>query len=153
MSLPHQSPGTLITATIYDDIIDAVNANTVIATALGSGAAVSWTPTEAHISFASASGRYVKIGKLVVAFFALVWPSTGDTNPIQINGIPAVNNFSGASAGGGYFNINTFTSYDIAPQAQTGGSSIWIYDSSIVRVTNTVLTGIQIQGFVVYEGT
>ena len=43
-----------------------------------------YTPTANVITFASASGRYTKVGRLVTVQFDVTWPTTSDTNEARI---------------------------------------------------------------------
>ena len=47
-----------------------------------------WTPTSYSITYASASGSYVKIGQLVQAYFYILLPTTTDANNVNIVGLP-----------------------------------------------------------------
>jgi hypothetical protein len=46
-----------------------------------------FTPTS-NISFASATGTYTKIGRVVQIGIALTWPTTSDVNQVIISGLP-----------------------------------------------------------------
>ncbi len=47
-----------------------------------------WTPAGGAITLAAASGRYTKIGDTVHCFFEIVFPTTSDTNVVNITGLP-----------------------------------------------------------------
>lgn len=47
-----------------------------------------WTPTQAGITFASASGFYTKVGNLVTLTFIATWPTTSDTTAIKFTSLP-----------------------------------------------------------------
>jgi hypothetical protein len=55
-----------------------------------------WTPTGFGITFASASGKYTKVGNLVTCTFFAAFPTTADGNIAYITGLP----FVAASEGG-----------------------------------------------------
>jgi hypothetical protein len=47
-----------------------------------------WTPTGFGITFASATGKYTRIGNIVVCTFAVTFPTTADANVAYITGLP-----------------------------------------------------------------
>lgn len=61
-----------------------------------------WTPTGFGITFASASGKYTKVGNLVTCTFVAVFPTTADGNIAYITGLPFVANSDGGVGMSGY---------------------------------------------------
>jgi len=47
-----------------------------------------FTPTSSNITYSSATGRYVKIGKEVFCGLSLTFPATADTNTADVNNLP-----------------------------------------------------------------
>ena len=95
-----------------------------------------WTPIDssgASLSFSSAGGFYTKIGRQVICFFYVTFPSTASTSPVAIGGLPfttgnnvaggvftgavAYNNYGSMQLIGAssvtYFNLGTPTGTDI----------------------------------------
>lgn len=105
-----------------------------------------WTPTGYIITFASASGTYTKIGRLVVATFAVHWPVTGDSNGANIMNLPftigattaptlnvsiALDNLTGlAQAGNAHFDLRV----NGVVIANSALSDDWVYGSIVYPV-------------------
>jgi hypothetical protein len=47
-----------------------------------------WTPSGFNITFTSASGKYTKIGNVVIITFSATFPTTADTSTAYITGLP-----------------------------------------------------------------
>ena len=59
-----------------------------------------WTPTGNNITFASASGKYTRIGRQVIVTFDVTLPSTANADQCQLKGLPfTVGSGGGASIG------------------------------------------------------
>jgi hypothetical protein len=59
-----------------------------------------WTPTGNNVTFASASGKYTKIGRQVTVTFDVTMPSTANADQCQLQGLPfTVGSGGGASIG------------------------------------------------------
>jgi hypothetical protein len=61
-----------------------------------------WTPTGNGITFTSSSGKYTKIGNLVVCEFICTFPTTSSAANAQINGLPFTTTTSSGAALAGY---------------------------------------------------
>jgi hypothetical protein len=68
-----------------------------------------WTPTANGITFASAAGKYTKIGNVVVATFSVTFPTTVDANNAQISGLPFTVGTASAAAINGNLTITQLT--------------------------------------------
>lgn len=97
-----------------------------------------WTPTQAGVVFASATGAYTKIGRLVQYTFDITWPATADTTGINITGFvhPAISNSGTLSCG--------YTTYAYVPVGINGPNGLSFYNAGGVPSTpviNANLTG------------
>lgn len=68
-----------------------------------------WTPTANGITFASATGKYTRIGNLVTATFSVTFPTTADANNAQISGLPFTIGAASAAAINGNLTITQLT--------------------------------------------
>jgi hypothetical protein len=68
-----------------------------------------WTPTGNGITFASAAGKYTKIGNVVVATFSVTFPTTADANNAQIGGLPFTVGTASAAAINGNLTVTQLT--------------------------------------------
>lgn len=106
-----------------------------------------FTPTGSGVVYATATGSYIKVGRLVTVWFSVVMPSTSDTSQFRIQSLPyAADAVAGASvansgyAGGALFFIDSGNSYISA--SNFAGSSF---------ITNANLSGKTISGSVSYR--
>jgi len=122
--------------------------NTATANALDSYEEGTWTPAPTAGSFQTATGRYTKIGRMVLATFDVQFENGGGGNFAQINGFPFDNiatvageNIFGYGAGGSSANGNlvgtlyTGTGLIFANYAGTN----YRYNSS--EIDNTIIRG------------
>jgi hypothetical protein len=83
----------------YDDVTTLLNMGFTLTGV--EGVAALWTPIDASaagLTFTNVNTEYTKIGNMVFAYGRLSFPTTGDTNPVQIGGLPfaaAPNQFGG----------------------------------------------------------
>jgi hypothetical protein len=61
-----------------------------------------WTPTGNGITYSSAFGSYVKVGRLVMITFNVTFPSTSDTNSARIESLPFTVTTGNAYQSGAY---------------------------------------------------
>ena len=82
-----------------------------------------WTPSGNGITFTSAGGTYLRVGKLVTVFYSVVFPTTSDTNQARLNNLP-------------------FTSTNTTATLQTGASdlALIIDGNTFARFANTSIT-------------
>jgi len=64
------------------------NGDTAAANALDDYEEGEWTPTCPNVTPTGAGGHYTKVGNRVWVTFYLQFPTTSDTNPVQINNLP-----------------------------------------------------------------
>lgn len=115
-----------------------------------------YTPVDVSaggLTFTSAVGTYVKIGKLVHLFFAIVYPTTASTANAEIGGFPYTT-YTGdstlGSTGAGmvsYTNQGSALSFSV----RAGGPSTLIANSSGTFITNANMSGKSIRGSIVYR--
>ena len=66
-----------------------------------------WTPACPNITVAGSEGKYTKIGRLVTVQGFVTFPTTSDTNDIEISGLPFTINNSESGRGGAYITYPT----------------------------------------------
>jgi hypothetical protein len=137
--VPHQSqPATT-------DLSD-VTAPTAWTATDGSGAGLTFT--------VNAETRYVKNGKTCVVSFMIQWPSTTDTNPAQISGIPAActahsGTYSWVAGGAALTGISSIGGGIAWAALQTGGTSLFFFGNSN-QLTNANMSGGIVRGTITY---
>jgi hypothetical protein len=137
--VPHQSqPATT-------DLSD-VTAPTAWTATDGSGAGLTFT--------VNAETRYVKNGKTCVVSFMIQWPSTTDTNPAQISGIPAActahsGTYSWVAGGAALTGISSIGGGIAWAALQTGGTSLYFFGNSN-QLTNANMSGGIVRGTITY---
>ena len=108
-----------------------------------------WTPTDgsgAGLSFSSASGSYVRIGRQVTLIFSVTYPGTANTSSAKLGGLP-FSASTGNLASGGYI---TYTSYIGTISLLSATSTANFYNGNSVALTNTNLGGRDIRGVIIY---
>jgi hypothetical protein len=66
-----------------------------------------WTPACPNVTVAASEGKYTKVGRLVTVQGYATWPTTSDTNDIEISGLPFTINNSESGRGGAYITYTT----------------------------------------------
>ena len=66
-----------------------------------------WTPACPNITVAGSEGKYTKIGRLVTVQGFVTFPTTSDSNDIEISGLPFTINNSESGRGGAYITYTT----------------------------------------------
>jgi hypothetical protein len=100
-----------------------------------------WTPTDASgasLTFTSVSATYRRIGDLVTLQCSLTFPTTADTNPVKIGGLPISVN-SGQWTGA--LNTNQAGAFNHVLIAFTGGDFVFLRNSSNANPTNANFSG------------
>jgi hypothetical protein len=112
-----------------------------------------WTPTNPDVSFAAGTfGTYTKIGNMVYCAYKIVYPSTANSNPSKITGLPFTSaNYVDSVAGG----FMTYSTYTTAPIQTIVGSLSTIADffrnGSTNGPTNAQMSGQQARGVIIYQ--
>ena len=108
-----------------------------------------WTPTDASgasLTFASASGKYTRIGRMVFAEFYIVYPTTANTNHAIIGGLPFT---VGSGVGGGF--APAYFSIQNSWQCNAGATTASAYNVTGGGITNVNLTGATLSGVLSYN--
>jgi hypothetical protein len=83
------------------------NGDTAAANALDDYEQGTWTPTGEGITYAQATGSYVKVGRMVMVTYNITFPSTGNTGGAQINSLPFSATAGNAYQSGGYITASS----------------------------------------------
>jgi hypothetical protein len=104
-----------------------------------------WTPTGNNVTFASASGKYTKIGRQVTVTFDVTMPSTANTDQCQLQGLP----FTVGSGGGASIGYSTNANVVTFLAGDTGTSiNGYLYGGS--ALSNATYTGARVVGSCTY---
>ena len=85
-----------------------------------------WTPANPNVSLTSATGTYTKIGRYVYITFYAVWPTTADTNQVQITGLPFTTKTLTSGSGGGSISYNG-SNTDFYISATSNSTALFTY--------------------------
>jgi len=112
--------GTIATGDIADDAITDAKIGTLTQIAFNATQSASsdantlddyeegaWTPACPNITVAASEGKYTKVGRLVTVQGYVTFPTTSDTNDIEISGLPFTINNSESGRGGAYITYPT----------------------------------------------
>ena len=66
-----------------------------------------WTPACPNISVSGSEGKYTKVGRMVTVQGFVTFPTTSDSNDIEISGLPFTINNSESGRGGAYITYTT----------------------------------------------
>lgn len=103
-----------------------------------------WTPSANVITFATATGSYVRIGNLVTATFLVIFPATADGNNAQVKGFPFTSAVTTAVA-------LAYTS-DISAEITAGTNLVFFTNAANTAYkTNVSLSTVTIKGTVSYK--
>lgn len=109
-----------------------------------------WTPASNGDAFASATGRYTKIGDVVVATFIVQYPVTVNSGTAQITGWPFA--ASGANSEHNGLSVGYNTSAKVLGGSLAGSTFTFRSNgASGVTITNANLSGATISGVVTYK--
>lgn len=114
----------------------------------------SWTPSDASgaaLSFASASGNYVKIGKLVMAVGNVQYPATADASAAIIGGLPFTSSSGAPEAGCLVGYTNSGLNLYLLVVAST--TTISIANNLGAAITNAALTNATIRFVAMYRAS
>jgi hypothetical protein len=107
-----------------------------------------WTPTGNNVTFASASGKYTKIGRQVTVTFDVTMPSTANTDQVQLQGLPFTVG-SGSSGGGASIGYTTNSNVVTFLAGDTGTSlNGYLFGGS--ALVNAIYTGARVVGSCTY---
>lgn len=112
-----------------------------------------WTPTDnsgAAMTFATAYGDYIKIGPLVVASFAVTFPTTATTFSASVGGLPVASaNNSGRIVCGLSLRYTDYGGL-ITAANNPGSSTFGLINGSGTVLKNVDLSGKTVQGVLTY---
>lgn len=120
--------------------------------ALTVGSKGTWTPTDASgasLTFTAADGNYVKVGKMVMVQYRVVYPVTADGSSAVIGGLPFTEGTSNARAGGAC----SFSTLAGLALIVSGSSTHALPFVGAVQKTNAQMSTVEIRGSFVYEST
>jgi len=110
-----------------------------------------WTPIDASgasLTFATAEGVYTKIGRLVIASYRVIYPSTADANSAFIGGLPFS---SGAGFPTGFTGYNN-SNYAVINHRLTGSTVFFISNAqSGLNIANSNMSTYELQGTFIYH--
>lgn len=119
-------------------------------------AGTTWTPVDASgasLTFTNVTAKYVQVGNMVYAYFSLTYPSTADTSPTAIGGLPVTapnNNYANtASMLQNSSNGSNITYAVVIKNTVTAG----IWSATAARFTNAQVTGVTMSGVIIYPAT
>jgi hypothetical protein len=112
-----------------------------------------WTPTNPDVSFAGGTfGLYTKVGNMVYCAFKIVYPSTANSNPSRISGLPFTSGNYTDSCWGGFMTYSTYTTAPIQPLVGGLGTvADFFRNGSTNGPTNAQLSGLQVRGVIIYQ--
>jgi hypothetical protein len=128
--------------------VTVINGATVVSNGLADYQQGAWTPVDgsgATLAFTSVDAEYTIIGNLVVASFALTYPSTADGSAAIIGGLPT----NAANRGAGVVSPSTYdaTAPATRPVRTTANASTLTFSGT---VTNANLSLHTISGTIIY---
>ena len=111
-----------------------------------------WTPIDssgASLTFSTAIGTYVKVGKLVTLSYSVTYPSTADTTDMKIGGLPFTPDVSYQYAGSQSYT----TSSAAAASTVTNNSAYILYrtEGTSATINNDQLSSAVLRGSFTYE--
>jgi len=143
--------GTLRGSLNADDLVSGSVADARLSSNVPLKTTGTWTPTDtsgAALTFTTTyTAVYTKIGPLVVATFAIVYPTTSSAAQASIGSLP----FSSAVMQfGGMINYSN-AGVAMYPLVQTSSTTVLLYDVNGVAITNVMLSGKIVRATVVYS--
>jgi len=142
--------GNLVMSTAGTGIDFSATAGTGTSELLDDYEEGTWTPTDASgagLTFSGASGTYTKIGNVVTCHFSATYPATVNASQARIS-LP-IN-----CTGSGAFTLSYTTSAtNFWGYPESGSSRIALTTTSATNITNANLSGIRLDGVVVYQAS
>lgn len=116
----------------------------------------SWTPAVGgSATYTTQSGRYIKVGRLVFAYFNLSITAIGTGSQTSVTGLPYALGSSASYVHVGYFNGAALNVGYIAGIAGGSSSGFTFYSTAAAgtgtNAQNVIGSGTDIRGYVVYE--
>jgi hypothetical protein len=130
------------------------NGDTAAANELDDYEEGTWTPTDASgggLTFAAASGRYTKVGRLITLAGGITFPTTADGSGVKIGGLP-FNNVTGTQGCGFSAYVNG-TAPGVVFRSQDNTGNIFATDitNQDSQPTNATFSGRDLQFTYIYQ--
>jgi hypothetical protein len=114
-----------------------------------------WTPTDASgavLTFTSVGGEYTKIGRQVIAYFMVTFPSTASSGQITIGGLPynSASSSNVANPGSGGFTYQTASISNVTMAIGAGGAQFNFWTLAGAAVANSSASTFTIRGWFQY---
>ena len=112
-----------------------------------------WTPVDASgagLTFVNDGAHYVKVGSLVTATFAIIYPSTADASAASVGGLPFTSQNTYAAQ---YPAVTSLTTYGTPFTAlvQTAATNIVFFTYGLTALTNTNLSSQYLRCTAIYR--
>ena len=107
LTLDGSEGGDLVLGANANIVFPATNVVSTNANTLDDYEEGAWTPACPNITVAGSEGKYTKIGRLVTVQGYVTFPTTSDSNDIEISGLPFTINNSESGRGGAYITYTT----------------------------------------------
>jgi hypothetical protein len=114
-----------------------------------------WTPSDASgasLSFSNAAGNYTKIGRQVIVYFNMTFPSTASSAQITIGGLPFASVYypSVSNPGGGGFTYQTASISNVTFAIGGGVSQFNMWTVAGAAVENSSASTYTLRGYFTY---
>jgi hypothetical protein len=108
-----------------------------------------WTPTGNGITYSTAVGSYIKVGRMVMATFNVTFPSTADGSGAQIKSLPFTVTTGNSYQSGAYVSA-TDSSTAKDSNFTIGGTTLIFRDNTNSDVANSSFSTKFVQGTAMY---
>lgn len=119
-------------------------------------APAAWTPTDnsgAALTFSGVSATYTRHGNIIFAGFSITYPSTADTSPASIAGLPvAVPNQTYAQGPAAVWCSGGSIAIILRPTINTS-TAAFLNQATAAAVTNADLSGLTVRGMLIYPAS
>jgi hypothetical protein len=114
-----------------------------------------WTPTDASgagLTFTTTGGNYTKIGRQVIVYFNMTFPSTASSAGITIGGLPYPSASAAAvvNPGGGGFTYQTASISNVSFATGASASSFNMWTLAGAQVPNSDASTYILRGYFTY---
>lgn len=113
-----------------------------------------WTPTDASgaaLSITPTDCRWIKIGRVVIASFAITWPANANGSNARITGLPFTSKNGSVDYVGGGAPALTNTSTTMTIALLKNAVDFLLFNYAGGNVVNSALSGLVVRGTVTYE--
>lgn len=118
------------------------------------GEAKPWVPVDGSgagltISYTADSCFYLELGRLVFAFFSVVYPATANASQARITGLPFNSKATTGIVGGGFITFTDVTASHLTTPVTVGANN-FRFNVKASPQTNANMTGGSVAGCVIY---